>query len=111
MKTLRRIYRHTPALFQVLALGVMLPWLAALAMAVSPDLHEHVHHDACHEDHECVVTHLQAGDFGDLVPPPAFLGVPDFICYQEPLAREIKTWLPATFLNNGILEHAPPAAV
>lgn len=109
MNSVRRLHRNAPGLFQVVAACVMLPWLMAMAMAVSPELHEHVHEDAGHADHECVVTHLQAGDFSDAAPPPFFLVLPTVRHTEESLAIAPDSWVQPLFLKNGVLEHGPPA--
>jgi hypothetical protein len=108
MKAFRHLLRAAPAFFKAVVACVLMSWIAALAMAVSPRLHEHVHEDADHDDHECVVTHLLAGDVGD--------GVPLLIISVEPsaLATTMKvvaspTWVCPLHRKNGVLEHGPPA--
>ena len=108
MKTWRRLHRETPVFFKMVAACVLVPWLLAMAMAVSPSLHEHVHPDAGHTDHECVVTHLQAGHFGEGA--VAAVVVVGFVAagYVEPLAAIADVYLRPLYLENGVLEHGPP---
>ena len=89
------------------ALAVAVLWAAALA--ASPSLHEWVHADADHEDHECAVTLFLSGAVGPAIAPlppvaPPPLPVADFR-YRE--------YVPRPLVGPGvrsILEHGPPRA-
>lgn len=92
-----------------LAACVLVQMVLALALAVSPDLHERLHHDAGSPLHECAVTHLIHGDFGDGVPVPMISAgpvppVPETQVFTDARAA----WVRPLFLVNGVLEHAPP---
>jgi len=86
----------------------MVPWFAALAMAASPELHEHVHEDAHHAEHECVVTHMLAGDFGEATPPVLLTLAPAVPLAEFAMVDDRGEWVRPLFLANGVLEHAPP---
>ncbi len=81
--------------------------LVVAAMAASPGIHEWLHHDADHDDHDCAVTLFLSGGVHSAAPLvilsvwiPCFAGnLPDPI-FRAPA-------LPLTW--SGILEHAPPA--
>lgn len=88
---------------------VLLQMLLALALAVSPDLHEQLHHDAGSPFHDCAVTHLIHGDFGDAVPVPLITAGPPQPAPEAYLFTEARAaWVQPLFLANGVLEHAPP---
>ena len=109
MHTLLR--RAKPAVMNGVAACVLLQMLLALALAVSPELHEQLHHDAGSPFHDCAVTHLIHGDFGDGVPVPVMstgpaLAPPECEVFTEARAA----WVRPLFLANGVLEHAPPVS-
>ena len=98
-----------PAFLRVIVSVVLVHFLAVLAMAASPGLHDLAHHDADQSAHHCAVTDMLSGGAGDGVPaqpftvaailPHQFLSVAEF----DPL------WIAALFLTGCVLEHAPPA--
>jgi hypothetical protein len=48
-------------LFKALSLLCLAQILVVTTLAAAPGLHRHVHHDADHANHHCVVTILAAG--------------------------------------------------
>ncbi len=98
-----------PAFLRVIVSVVLAHFLAVLAMAASPGLHDLAHHDSEHGEHHCAVTDMLSGATGDGAPaqsftvaaivPHQFLSVAEF----DPL------WIAALFLTGCVLEHAPPA--
>ncbi len=83
--------------------------LMAMAMAASPELHQYIHGEADHEDHECVVTHLIKGDLHDGAPTPIItVGLDLPIVELRSVAASDSVWVAPLFLKNGVLEHAPP---
>ena len=108
--TMKRIARHFQSLL-LRAAGalVLVNLLFTLAMAASPELHREYHHDADHQDHECVVTHMLHGDFGDGVPLAAITVAPVVLPMVEIIATHHRVWVSPLWLTNGVLEHAPPA--
>ena len=82
-------------------------FLLALLLAASPELHERLHHDADHDDHECLATVLHAGGAcDDTLPPPTLASY--LAELFEPAPVDGSRVVAALFLDCGILEHAPP---
>ncbi|MDB6140298.1 MAG: hypothetical protein JWO94_3370 [Verrucomicrobiaceae bacterium] len=106
---LRAIRTLKPAALYGMAACVLMQMLLALAMAASPELHERFHPDAGDHHHECAVTHLIQGDFGDSAPVPLTSAGPLAPVHETELIATAPTlWVTPLFLMNGILEHAPP---
>jgi hypothetical protein len=69
----------------------------ALSLAVCPELHEWIHPDADHEDHDCAVTLFASGGIHfsvvDLVSIERSLDRPfiDVICLSSQVARSAQT--------------------
>ncbi|MEZ0254987.1 MAG: hypothetical protein ACAI37_06895 [Chthoniobacter sp.] len=88
----------------VYALGLHL--LLICAAAASPALHEWMHADADHEDHDCAITLFASGACHDapaliLAPTPGLVPLLDEVNTPHlELVSSIRFW--------GILEHAPP---
>jgi len=83
----------------------MLHW--AMILAVCPELHELIHHDADDEHHECAVTAILSGGIEHTPTVPVVVDVPApaFGCFVASFDAQ-----PAAsfFLSCCILEHAPP---
>ncbi|MDB6140949.1 MAG: hypothetical protein JWO94_4021 [Verrucomicrobiaceae bacterium] len=106
---LKPLRKPRPALAIGVAALVIVQMIMALAMAVSPELHEHFHHDAGDSHHECAVTHLIQGDFGDGAPLPLIsTSSAPAIPGAEIVATASAAALASPWLTNGILVHAPP---
>ena len=91
---------------RALALAVIAHLVLALGMAANHEIHEWIHGDAEHEEHECVVKLLLHGGCDTVVVEEPVIAV-------RPLAREPALALaladvPSVFLTGGVLEHAPP---
>jgi hypothetical protein len=109
MRFIRRLHAVSPAFFLAVGGVVLSAMLFAMAMAASAELHHHLHPDADHEDHECAVTHLMAGSFGDVAGPPRIDVAPLFVRPEiDERGVDEEAVLPL-YLKNGVLEHAPPA--
>jgi hypothetical protein len=78
------------------------------AMAANPALHERMHHDADHEDHDCAVTLFLSGGIHTPL-TVAVLAIDGLVIHRELIFFEVSR-PPATFARNGILEHAPPVS-
>ena len=83
----------------------MLHW--AIILAVCPELHELIHHDADDEHHDCAVTAILSGgiEHTPMVPAVADVPAPALGCFFASFDAQ-----PAAsfFLSCRILEHAPP---
>ena len=109
-RVIRVIRTLKPAAIYGMAACVLLQMLLAMAMAASPELHERFHPDAGGEHHECAVTHMLHGDFGDGAPVPLISVGPSAPIHEtEIIATATALWVAPLFLMNGVLKHAPPA--
>ena len=92
------------------ALALILALLWLLTLAASPSLHEVVHADADHEDHDCAVTVFLSGGFGQAVAEPIIIRQPEVeFAYFSP--GEIQARIVIGPLARSILEHGPPRYV
>ncbi len=83
--------------------------LFIIAAAASPALHEWMHHDADHADHDCAITLFASGGY-EHGPTPVCAPMPLSLPIQEKMAVESQR-IAASFRYSGILEHAPPRHV
>ena len=103
----RRKQRQRPsASLAACALGLILALLWLLALAASPSLHELVHPDADHEDHDCAVTVFLSGGFGQVVAEPVIRQPHLEFAYFSP--GETRQRIIICPIIRSILEHAPP---
>jgi hypothetical protein len=79
----------------------MLHW--AMILAVCPELHELIHHNADDEHHDCAVTAILSGgiEHTPIVPVAADAPTQALECFDAQAAASF-------FLSCRILEHAPP---
>jgi hypothetical protein len=104
-----RIRTDHPLLKFALALAVIAHLVLALGMAANHEVHEWIHGDADHEEHECVVQLLLHGGCDSAtVEAPALTLLP---LASEPAPALVFADVPSLFLTGGILEHAPPRSV
>jgi hypothetical protein len=105
-ETVHGIRASRALLAGALALAVL--WAAALT--ASPGLHEWVHADADHEDHDCAVTLFLSGAVG-----PAIAPLPPVAPLAGPAADfRYRKFLPLPFVGpsvRSVLEHGPPRVV
>jgi hypothetical protein len=88
--------------------GLFASFAFALVLAVSPQLHERLHHEASPTTHECAVTLITAGKLQhSSVPVVVVAPEPAFQFGKIPTLNPL--WVPAPFLGAAIFEHAPPA--
>ena len=98
-----------PAFLRVIVSVVLAHFLAVIAMAASPNLHDLAHHDADQQTHHCAVTDMLAGGTGDGLQPQSFT-VAAILPHQFFSVAEFDPeWIAALFLTGCVLEHAPPA--
>jgi hypothetical protein len=81
--------------------------LWAVTLMVSPQLHELIHPDADHEDHDCAVTLFLGGGLVHSPLPPSLVAGPliTFLRHTPNLPSEI---LAALFSGQQISERGPP---
>ena len=75
-------------------------------MAVSPELHETLHHDAGHADHVCLATMIADGGCESTV--VALLLVAVCLAWTGTVVVMQGHWVRPLFLDGGVLEHGPP---
>jgi len=88
--------------------GLIGAFLFATALSASPQLHERIHPDANHTQHECAVTLIAAGNYDHAFAAPVFAAPPISVQFSE-LPTLASTWVASLFLSASIFEHAPPA--
>ena len=107
MKPVFTLRRHF-ATFRLALVGAMLAGIVmAVLMAVSPDLHDLVHHDGGAGEHQCLVTMMLAG--GCDATAPEALNVAVFLAPlfgMEPMGES--AWVESVFASGSVFEHAPP---
>jgi hypothetical protein len=83
----------------------MLHW--ATILAVCPELHELIHHDADDEHHDCAVTAILSGgiEHTPIVLVAAAAPAPALECFDVSFDAQAAA---SFFLSCRILEHAPP---
>ena len=81
--------------------------LVAGLMAVSPELHEHLHHDAGHADHACLATMIASGGCENVTLTP--LLTQTCVAWTGTVTMLRAQWVRVLFLDGGVLEHGPPA--
>lgn len=81
--------------------------LIVLAMAVSPQLHEWIHHDADADDHECAVTLFMHGGCDAPAAAPVVPVLVELVYERLVLPRLVL--VDGLFLSRSVFEHAPPA--
>jgi hypothetical protein len=107
MKRSERCKQRSSTGLAACALALILALLWLLTLAASPNLHELVHPDADHEDHDCAVTVFLSGGFGQVVAEPIMIRQPDLeLAYFSP--GETRQRIIICPIIRSILEHAPP---
>jgi hypothetical protein len=89
------------------ASGSIVVLFFAIALSVSPQLHERFHPDAKQSQHECAVTLIAAGNYHHAVPAP-FVSAPVPAVQFSHIPALNPIWVPSPFLGARIFEHAPP---
>lgn len=79
----------------------------ALALSVSPQLHERLHSDANRAGHSCAVTFIASGTYDH---SPSALHITAPVHLDEFRIPELTPlWIGSVFLVASVFEHAPPA--
>jgi hypothetical protein len=87
---------------------ISVAFLWALALSLSPRLHQRLHPDANLVEHSCAVTMISSGTYNHVSHPPLVtLPVPVLQFAKVPALTP--QWVESPFLGARIFEHAPPA--
>jgi hypothetical protein len=86
---------------------VFFQFVLAIAMMASPWLHERLHQNAYHHDHECAVTVMLSGASDGSAPVPAIVIAPSSPTAAT-IESETRSDVASLFLIAHIFEHAPP---
>lgn len=90
----------------IIATLVITGLLTAGWMAVSPELHEHLHHHSNDAGHECLVTTIFTGGVDHVVDVPVVTAPHENVLVQVRTKRS--PWVQPLFLKGIVLERAPP---
>jgi hypothetical protein len=82
-------------------------FLWALALSVSPQLHERIHPDANRIEHTCAVTFVASGSYDHAPQPPVVSAPAPAVQFSKITALTLQ-WVESSFLSARIFEHAPP---
>jgi hypothetical protein len=93
-----------------LAAFVSVAFLWALALSVSPQLHQRVHKDANRVEHSCAATMIASGSYDHAVHVP-LVSAPAPAVHFSKIPALTPQWVESPFLSARIFEHAPPAHV
>jgi hypothetical protein len=105
MRTFARSTNHGRT-FVATCVGAAFLW--ALALSVSPQLHQRVHADANRAEHSCAVTAIASGMCDHTACPPLVSApLPAFQFSKIPGLTP--KWVESVFLKAHIFAHAPPA--
>jgi hypothetical protein len=80
----------------------------ALALSVSPQLHQRVHADGNRSDHICAVTLVATGSYDHAAQPP-LISAPDLLAQSGTVSTLSSIWVQPLFLKAHIFANAPPA--
>jgi len=105
MSTFARSTSHGRT-FVATCVGAAFLW--ALALSVSPQLHQRVHADANRAEHTCAVTAIASGSCDHAAQPP-LISAPDFVSQSGRVSSLNPVWVQPLFLKAHVFAHAPPA--
>ena len=89
------------------ALAALSAFLLAFVLSAAPALHEHLHSDAAHSQHECAISIVESGV--QTANAPLTVAAPQLIALLSSASPLRAVWVPAVFLTARVFEHAPPA--
>ena len=90
-----------------IAVAALSSFLFAFVLSAAPALHEHLHSDAAHPQHECAITIVEtAVESGDA---PLTVAAPQAVSLFATVPALHPVWVPALFQQARVFEHAPPA--
>lgn len=91
-----------------IATCVFAAFIWALALSVSPQLHQRVHADANRGEHSCGATMIASGSYDHATHPP-LVGAAVLVPQFSKIPALTPWWVQSAFLGACIFEHAPPA--
>lgn len=103
---MQKFFQHISPWRGFIAALVITGLLVAGWMAVSPELHEHLHHDSHEAGHECLVTMIAAGGVDHAVDVPIMITPHETVLVQ--VRPKLSPWVQPLFLKGSVLERAPP---
>jgi hypothetical protein len=83
-------------------------FLWAVALGVTPGLHERIHSDQNSADHSCAVTFVRSGSC-HYVSAPALQIADKPVAEFATVPDLVSCWVASPFLTAAIFEHAPPS--
>ncbi|HEU0274038.1 MAG TPA: hypothetical protein VFQ83_05885 [Candidatus Udaeobacter sp.] len=104
MSTFARSTNHGRA-FVATCVGAAFLW--AIALSVSPQLHQRFHSDAGRVEHNCAATMIASGSYDHAAAPPFVTAPLPAIQFSE-IPALTACWVQSLFLGACIFEHAPP---
>ena len=105
MSTFARSINHGRAF---VAVCVSAAFVCALALSVSPQLHQRIHKDAKGVEHNCAATMIASGSYNHAA-HPQLVSAPVPVIHFSKIPALTPQWVESPFLGACILEHAPPA--
>jgi hypothetical protein len=90
------------------AIFLFAAFLWALALSVSPQLHQRVHKDANRVEHNCAATMIASGSYNHVAHVP-LVSAPVPVIHFSKIPALTPQWVESPFLGACIFEHAPPA--
>ncbi|PYK38636.1 MAG: hypothetical protein DME60_10925 [Verrucomicrobia bacterium] len=91
-----------------IAICVFAAFVWALALSVSPQLHQCLHKDANRVEHNCAATMIASGNYDHAAHPP-LVSAPVPSVHFSTIPALTSHWVESPFLGARIFEHAPPA--
>lgn len=91
----------------LIAAFVFAAFVWALALSVSPQVHQRVHADANRAEHSCAVTAIASGSYEHAPPPRLVSAFQSTIGFSETAVLN-SAWVQPLFLCAHIFAHAPP---
>jgi len=104
MSTFARSINHGRA-FVAVCVSAAFVW--ALALSVSPQLHQRVHKDANRVEHNCAATMIASGNYDHAAHPPLVSVFAPSVHFST-IPALTPQWVESPFLGASIFEHAPP---
>ncbi len=105
MSTFARSINHGRA-FVAVCVSAAFVW--ALALSVSPQLHQRVHKDANRVEHNCAATMIASGTYDHAAHAPLVSAPVPTVQFSK-IPALTPQWVESPFLGACIFEDAPPA--